>query len=381
MKNILIFLFFSLLVSGPGCRTESQNFAAGDEKDGSNVDMESTGENENHPEPDHTVLTISKQPFSFVIHTGGRIMADSKDIEIITAKSSGIVKFGDHFLFPGVRAVRGQTLFTLPGEQLAEDNSELRFYQIKADLEKAEANYERVKSLISDKIITQEHFLEVKNEYEKLLNEYNNLSGTFGASGNIITSPVDGFIREIYVTEGQKVTTGEPLASIVINHNLVLKADLSPDYLAALPEIEKANFTVGYSKRIFKTEELKGRKISFGKSTGENSYYIPVYFRMDYDPELIEGTFAEVYLIGKQIPEAIAVPNSALMEEYGKLYVFLEDEDGDFLKRYISTGNTDGEFTEVTDGLKEGDVIVATGAYNIKLSQMSGTIPGHTHNH
>lgn len=308
-------------------------------------------------------------------------MVDSKDILVITAKTSGIVKFTDHFLFPGVRAPKGKALFTLSGEQLADDNTELKFMQVKADMDLASANYERAKSLISEKIITQEHFLEAKNDYEKVLNEFNNLRSTFGVSGNIISSPDNGYIREIYVTEGQKISTGQPLASIVIEHNLVLKADLSPDHLDILPSIEKAKFTVGYSKRIFSTAELNGTKISFGKSTGENSFYIPVFFRMNYDPELIEGTFAEVYLIGKEINDAIVVPNSSLMEEFGKLYVFVEDEDGDYLKRYIKTGNDDGEFTEVTEGLSENEIIVATGAYNIKLSQMTGAVSPHSHNH
>ncbi|MFZ0280384.1 MAG: efflux RND transporter periplasmic adaptor subunit, partial [Bacteroidales bacterium] len=370
-----IFIFILFLTSGYSCKS--------DKKEAEAVPAEPASElnHENEAEPVHSVLTLKKQPFSFVIRTGGRILVDSKDIVVITAKSSGIVKFSDHFIFPGVRALKGQRLFTLSGEQLAEDNTELRFMQIKSDLEKASANYERAKSLISDRIITQENFLGVKNEYEKVLNEYNNLNSTFGATGNSISSPENGYIREIYVTEGQKISTGEPLASIVMDHNLVLKADLSPDHLDVLSSIEKANFTVGYSKRLFKTDELDGKKISFGKSTGENSFYIPVYFRMNSNPELIEGTFAEVYLIGKEIRDAIVVPNSALLEEFGKLYVFVEDEDGDFLKRYVVTGSNNGEFTEVTGGLAENESIVATGAYNIKLSQMSGSAPAHTHNH
>jgi cobalt-zinc-cadmium efflux system membrane fusion protein len=375
MKSILVFIFTLFLTLSLNCksgRTEPES-ASAEPVSGSGHDEEN--------EPEHTVVSLKKQPFSFVIRTGGRIMVDSKDIEIIIAKSSGIVNFSDHFLFPGVRTTKGQSLFSLSGGQLTEDNTELRFMQIKADLEKVSANYERAKSLIADKIITQTQFLEVKNEYDKVLNEFNNLNTTFGVKGNNLYAPVDGYIREIYVVEGQKVTTGDPIASIVMDHNLVLKADLSPDYLNVLPSIEKANFTVGYSDRLFKTEELNGRKISSGKSTGENSYYMPVFFRMDVVPELIEGTFAEVYLIGKKIEEAIVVPNTALMEEFGKLYVFVEDEDGDFLKRYIKAGNNDGEYTEVTEGLSENEAIVATGAYNIKLSQMSGSAPAHSHNH
>lgn len=375
MKNILVYLFAATLALSSGCKSDKPGSPE------SKIDPEQETSNPAKAEPEHSIIKLTKQPFSFIIRTGGRIMVDSKDIEVITAKTSGIVKFSDHFLFPGVRTLKGQKLFTLSGEQLADDNPELRLKQIKADLEKASANYERARSLITDRIITQEHFLDAKNDYEKILNEYNNLNGTSGESGNMITSPENGYIREIYVTEGQKISTGQPLASIVMDHNMVLKADLPPDHLDALSSIEQANFKVGYSKRIFKTGELSGKKISFGKSTGDNSFYIPVYFRMDFDPELIEGTFAEVYLIGRDIKEAIVVPNTALMEEYGKLYVFVEDEDGDFIKRYISAGNSDGEFTEVIEGLSENETIVATGAYNIKLSQMTGTAPAHSHNH
>ncbi|HZK62222.1 MAG TPA: hypothetical protein VFC41_09090, partial [Anaerovoracaceae bacterium] len=96
-------------------------------------------------------------------------------------------------------------------------------------------------------------------------------------------------------------------------------------------------------------------------------------------PELIEGTFAEVYLMGKEIKDAIVVPNSALMEEYGKLYVFVEDFDGDFIKRYIKPGFSNGEFTQVLNGLAENETIVATGTYQVKLSQMSTSAPAHNH--
>jgi multidrug efflux pump subunit AcrA (membrane-fusion protein) len=125
---------------------------------------------------------------------------------------------------------------------------------------------------------------------------------------------------------------------------------------------------------------MNGRKISQGRSTGDNSYYIPVYFRMDYLPELIEGTFAEIFLVGKEIPDALVIPNTALMEEFGKLYVFVAHDDGDFTKRYIETGNSDGEMTMVSAGLSENETVVATGTYRVKLSQTVTSAPD-PHNH
>lgn len=328
-----------------------------------------------------TVIALKRQPFSPVIRTGGIILTDSKDIIVVTAKSSGILKFSNHFVFPGVKTVDGQLLFTISGEELAEDNSELNFMQIKADLEKSRANYERAQKLIPDKIITEEHFLSIRNEYEKSLNAFNNLKGSYGKSGNMINSPGNGYIRDIFVTEGQKVTAGEKLATVVIQHKLVLKSYFSPGNLNVLSAIDRANFTVGYSQKLFRTTDLNGELISTGKSTGENSFYIPLYFKMDYSPDLIEGTFAEVYLIGKEVRDAIAVPNTALMEEYGKLYVFVDDGDGDYTKRYITPGNNNGEYTEVLEGLSENEMIVATGTYQVKLSLMTNTAPAHAHNH
>lgn len=329
----------------------------------------------------YSLMSVKKQPFSFILRTGGRISVDSRDIVIITAKSSGLVKMQDDYLFPGIRVAKGDVLFTISGEQLAEGNTELNFRQVKADLDRATANYERAKKLITDKIITEEDFLTAKNEYEKLLNSYDNLYATAGKNGNVVTTGTNGYLKEIFVTEGQKVSPGDQLASIVMEHNLVLKADVSPDNIDILPTISDANFKVGYSNKVYNIRAMNGRKISQGRSTGANSYYIPLFFRMDNLPELIDGTFAEVYLIGSEISDAIAVPNTSLMEEFGKIYVFVADDDGDFLKRYIETGYTDGVRTLVLSGLEENEKIVATGTYRVKLSLMTGSAPAHNHNH
>lgn len=376
MRKSIFIIVSAMILIVSGCRHNEHEEESGHKA----AEVTAEEEHEDH-ESDHKVDTVKRRPFAPVIRTSGRITVDSKDIEIISAKSSGIVRFSDHFLFPGVKTINGQALFILSGDQLAENNTELDFRQIKADLEKVSANYERAKGLIADKIITQEHFLEIKNEYEKTLLAFNNLNLTFSDRGNIIRSPGKGYIKEIFVTEGQMVTSGQPLASIVIEHKHVLRADVSPDFLAFLPSVEKANFTVGYSKKLFRTEEMNGKIISFGRSTGENSWYVPVYFRMDYDPELIEGTFAEVYLIGKESIESVVVPDEALLEEYGKIYVFIEDKDGDFIKRYVKTGFSDGRNTQILEGLDENELVVTGGAYNVKLKLMTNSAPAHSHNH
>ncbi len=331
--------------------------------------------------PEYTLITLKKENFNSVIKTGGRIMTDRKGITAVTARSSGIVKYAGQNLLPGVKTHKGQKLFSVSGAELAEGNTEIRFRQLKSDFDKARADFQRAETLIANRIISQEHYLEKKNNFEKLLAEYNNLDTILGLSGEAVLSPADGSIKEVYVTEGQLVSAGQQLATVLAANCFIIKADLSPEFHSILPSIESANFRVAYSDKLFNTEDLHGIRISSSLLTGENSFYIPVYFRIDYVSDLIEGTYADIYLKGKEKQGTLVVPNSAIMEEFGKLYVYVMDEDGEFRRRYILAGATDGERTEVVHGLNENETIAATGTYSIKLSQMGGSSPAHSHNH
>ncbi|MDF1559362.1 MAG: efflux RND transporter periplasmic adaptor subunit [Bacteroidales bacterium] len=390
MKSILYMLFVLLLAGIAACAPSSD--AGHESEEEHDHEAVTTGAHKEEPGPatvipgSHAqdsahfeIVTLVTQPFSFVLKTGGRIMADNRDLITITSKSSGLVKFGEEFLLPGVKISQGQALFSVAGGNLSDDNTDLRFRQIKSDLDRARMNFERAEKLIAEKIITEEHYLAARNEFEKISSEYDNIEAVYGTGGSRVIAPVSGYIRDIFVADGQKVMAGQPMASVISGRRLVLRADVRPDDLAAASSAVSANFKVGYSDRIFKTVEMNGRKISYGKSTGESSLLIPVYFSLDYEPELIEGTYAEVYLIGRQAADALTVPNSALMEEFGRLYVFVAHEDGDFDKKYITTGYSDGEKTQVLSGLNEGERIVASGTYLVKLSQMSVSAPAHNH--
>jgi RND family efflux transporter MFP subunit len=378
MKSI-IFVFIVLLLAGfCACAPKADHDHESERSDASATVAASA---ETNASVEYDIVTVTRQPFATVLKTGGRIMPDNLDLITITSKSSGLVRFSEDYLLPGVKVSQGQALFYVSGGQLADDNTDLRLLQIKSDLDRARMNFERAEKLIADKIITEEHYLAARNEYEKIRSEYDNITATYGNVGSSVITPVNGYIRDIYVAEGQKVSAGQSLATVISGHRLVLRADVRPDDFSSASSAERAAFRVGYSNKLFKTTEMDGRKISYGRSTGENSTLIPVFFSINFDPELIEGTYAEVYLIGKETHDALTVPNTALMEEFGKFCVFVADEHGDFDKRYITTGYTDGENTLVLSGLREGERIVASDTYMVKLSKMTQSAPPHSHTH
>jgi len=339
-------------------------------------------EDHDHEKEIYKISTLKPSEFSFVYRTSGQVLPDTKDEILITTPAPGIISFTGNLLYPGIKVGKGQQLFSVSGNNITEFNPEVAYSKIEAEYLTAKENFERAERLIADRLITGEHYLENKLAYEKARTAYDNMRNTVTDKGNIIASPASAYINNLYVTEGQMVRTGDRIASIIIENRLVLKADIPPADLDILGNTRKANFSTGYSPRIFSTDKMNGTIISYGRSTGKNSYYVPVYFRIDYDGELIPGTFADVWLIGEKVPDVIVVPNTALMEEYGKIYVFREMGNGEFEKTYITAGQSDGKVTHVIHGLKEGDRVATENTYRLKLSLQETALPAHSgHNH
>ena len=165
------------------------------------------------------------------------------------------------------------------------------------------------------------------------------------------------------------------------NRKLILQANVSQKYFNKLASITSASFKTVGDEQNCDTKMLNGKVISYGKSTNINSSFLPITFEIDNTGNLISGSVAEVYLKSTPIPKALVIPVSALMEELGIFYVYVQLGGESFQKREIKIRASDGEKVEVLSGIKEGERIVTKGAYQIKLSAASGKLPAHGHEH
>jgi membrane fusion protein, heavy metal efflux system len=322
-----------------------------------------------------------KQPMSDVIKTTGQIVAAPGDEVVIAAKSTGIVKFTGTSNVIGAPVRTGQAMFAVAGGGIAEDNIDAAIQQARAELNIAKAEYDRANDLITDKLITQRQFEDAKLRYENSRIRLNNLTQNYGASGKSLSSPINGFVKNILVNEGQYVSAGQPLATITKNKKLVLRADVSLKDADKVNRVQEANFTIIQNKQTYNTKALNARLIAIAKTTGDNSPYIPVHFEMDTQPGIIPGSFAEVYLKTASTDNALVVPVSALIEEQGIFYVYVQTAGESFQKREVKLGVNDGEKVQVLSGVNEGERIVTKGAYQVKLASVSGAMPAHGHEH
>jgi len=324
---------------------------------------------------------VMKQTMHEVIKATGQIISAPGDEVTVAAKSNGIVKFTGQNNVIGSAIRSGQSMFAVAGGDVAGENIDAAIQTATAELKSAKSEYDRASELMKDKLITQKQFEDARLRYEASQITLNNLSKNYGAAGKNLSAPINGYIKNILVSEGQYVTAGQPLATITKNQRFILRADVSLKDADRMSSIEEATFTIIQNKMTYNTKQLNARLISIAKTVVGNSPFIPVHFEMDSSPGIISGSFAEVYLKTTPIYNALAIPVSALIEEQGIFYAYVQTAGESFQKRELKLGSNDGEKVQVLSGLNEGERVVTKGAYQIKLSSMSGTMPAHGHEH
>jgi len=322
------------------------------------------------------------EPFGEVIKTTARVQSAQSEEIILTAKASGIVQFKNNNLTEGASVSRGKVLFSVSAESLVENNMNVRYIEAKNNYEKAEADYKRKSQLAKDKLVSQNELQDSKAEYENSRIRFENLNKNFNKSGQDITSSNRGFVKHIYISNGEYVEAGQPLVSITENRNLFLKAEVQQKYANALPYIKTANIHSMNDNAVYSLEELNGKVISYAKNVSDESFLIPVTLQVENRAGIFPGSFMELFIVTESKKDALTVPNNALVEEQGNFAVFVQLNPESFEKREVKTGKTDGMRTEILSGLNPDDRIVTKGSILVKLAAVSNSLDphaGHVH--
>lgn len=323
-----------------------------------------------------TTETVTAGDFAEVIHTSGQILSAMEDEMTVVAKTSGIISFGR--LTEGSAVGKGSLIATISSKNLGGGD---QLAKAKAVYEATRKEYERDLQLSKDNIVSESHLDQSRLAYEQAKAEYDALASGTSKDGNVsVTSPLGGFIKKLNVNQGDYVETGTPIAVVSQNRRLRLRADVSEKYYGLISGIKDANFSTSYSDETYNMKALNGRLAGYGKAS-DGDYYIPVTFEFDNKGDLIAGSYVNVYLKSSSSSRAISVPVGAVVEDQGVYYVFVQNDETGFLKREVKLGQSDGQRVLIKSGLNEGDVVVATGAIQVKLASVTAVPAGHTHSH
>lgn len=320
---------------------------------------------------------IRLESFRQVITTSGQVQAAQGDESVVVANVAGVVSFR-HPVTDGMSVSKGAPILNISAENMP-DGDPVKRTRIAYETVKKE--YERATKLVKSQIISQKDFNAIKESYENALLAYEAISKNQTKTGVSVTAPLGGYIKNCLVQEGDYVSVGQPLVSITQNRRLFLRADVSEKYYGYLHSIQSANFKTPYDNKVYELGELKGRLLSYGKASGGTSFYVPVTFEFDNRGDVIPGSYVEVYLLSSEMPDVLALPVTALTEEQGLYFVYLQLDEEGYKKQEVTLGASNGKKVQILTGLKAGDRVVTKGAYQVKLASASNAIPAHSHEH
>lgn len=326
---------------------------------------------------DFKVEEIAPSTFNHVIPCTARILAAQGDEATIVAPISGVVSFGGKRLSTGAQVSRGQSLFTISSRDLASGS---QVDKIAADYRRAEAEYNRLKQLIEEQIVSRSEFEAAENEYLKAKAEYDAVAARSSEKGSNVGAPIAGYITSLSIGEGDFVEMGQPLATVSQNRRLQLRADLPQRYYRELRTIKTANIVDPATGESYRLADCGGRLLSVGRIADSGSTLIPVTFEFDNRNDLPQGAIVEAYLIGAPIAEALVVPVTAVTEAQGLYYVYVQLDAECYERREVTLGASNGELVQLLSGIEAGDRVVTRGAVNVKMAAASGAIP-HSHQH
>jgi len=328
--------------------------------------------------PFQTAMTTEREIYE-VIKTSGVWSSSSSDVASISATTNGSVLFKKH-LTVGTKVQKGQVLLSINSNKLSKNNLNTEIQQAKIRLTQKTLDYERKKELYASKIISKVNFEKIERDYLLAKSDFNSLSAGYSTLGKKITAPFNGSIQHIAVQNGTYVSQGSTLLRMVKESTSLLGVNVPAIYTSQLEAVQN----IWYQPKTDVWSNLKdsnGTISAISKSVSPRQPQLKVFAKVTDVIRMPKGSFTPVQIAFGDAKKSIVIPKSALLEDYGSFSTIVQLTGESFERRLVTVGKRNGSHIEITSGLAQGEVVVTTGAYQVKMASMSGAAPAHGHAH
>lgn len=174
-------------------------------------------------------------------------------------------------------------------------------------------------------------------------------------AGNVI-APVSGTVVSLNAAEGGFVTASAPVAVIDGVDRMEVAVSVSEALVPKLARGDEVDVSIS-SLGVSTVGTIKSIGLAANMQT--KLYNVTISIQEDI-PGLLSGMFADVSFRTDTSADTIVIPTEAILTSNDVQYVFVVENDA---ARYveISAGLTGNGVTEVTSGLKAGDMLVTVG--------------------
>ena len=242
--------------------------------------------------------------------------------------------------------------------------------KLQVQLELAKTNEDRSAQLLKIQGIS-------KSDYDASVLNVSNINADIAITKANITkteirAPFNGKLGLKNISPGAFITPSTVITTISQVNQLKLQFSIPEKYGAEIRKGQLVSFTVNGSTKTFAAAVMATET-----SISENTRSLTIRALVkNNDPALIPGTFATVLLILGNNPNAIMIPNTAVIPQGRKkqVYVFKNSK---ALPTEVTTGIRDSANVQVLTGLFPGDTLITSGllflrpGVDVKLSKMN----------
>lgn len=177
-----------------------------------------------------------------------------------------------------------------------------------------------------------------------------------------ITSPIDGIVTDRPYYAGETVPSGQPILTVMNLSSIIARAHIAQDQASRLKVGDAATITTPGADK-----PLNGKVTVVSPALDPNSTTVEVWVEAPNPGDKLKpGGSARVSIVAQTVPHAIVIPSSALLTASdGSTSVITVTPDNKPKAQDVKVGIRNGNDVQITDGLKSGDKVVTTGAYEI----------------
>ncbi len=264
-----------------------------------------------------------------------------------------------------------------------------------AEAKAAEAAKARLERLVASDSVPKRRLEEAEAVLEvskaKLLAARTRLSAYQASAGGSsratagafrIASPIDGTLVEHNVTEGETVSAGSLLYTVIDLDRVWVEGRVFEPDVPKFEGAENAWFTVDGRDAVFEIGGDTGRLVTVGHVLDPKSRTVPVVYEAQNPARKIRiGQFAKLSVATGPPTQTLVIPEAALLQDGNQTIVFVHTSGEAFERRVVSLGARSRGLAEVKSGVTAGERVVTVGAYDVKLAASAGSAPAHGHAH
>jgi membrane fusion protein (multidrug efflux system) len=328
---------------------------------------------------DVATLTVRSQPVTFP----EEFVAETDAINAVEIRPRVGGMLMQRIPVEGERVKAGQLLFVIDREPYIAALAQARagLAQSEAALVQSQRDLERAESLSKlDAVSQQELDAAVAKNKANLASIEAGKGAVRAAELNLgfttITSPIDGVVGRAQLRQGGMVTANSTLLTTIYETdrmyvNFSISEQRMLTFQRELGRAPDQNSTKPPPFRVYLADGSlypQIPKLNFiDPAVDARTGTLAIRLEVENPQHLLHaGQFARVQVSQQQDPNAIVLPQRAILDQQGQNYVWIVDAEGKAQQREVHMGLRLGGDWQVQQGLKSGDVVIVDGVQRLK---------------